>query len=105
METTKKTETPQEMIDKFKGKALNYVIIVKEVVKENVTASGYDMSGIVDKNEKYKQGVVISMGEGCPKDGIKAGDVVLYDGYKASPLTIYAETYVSLLYGDLILAL
>ena len=95
----------KEIVDLFIGQALNYVIIVKEVENTNVTDFGFDVSNLSDKNEKYKKGIIVSVGESCPKEGIILGDVVLYDGYKTSPLTLNGEEFKTMLYGDLVMSI
>jgi co-chaperonin GroES (HSP10) len=54
------------MENKFKGKALNLIVVVEEIFNENKTASGLDLSGIVDANEKQKKGKVVSVGSNVP---------------------------------------
>jgi len=54
------------MSNKFKGKALNHNVIVKEKFVDNKTKHGIDLTGIVDANEKQKRGIVVSIGELCP---------------------------------------
>ena len=96
------------MENKFKGKALNLVVIVQEVFNENKTASGIDLSGIVDANEKQKMGRVVSVGEGCPKlsDGtftLKEGDEVIFDKYKMTPFTQDGTAYLLIDYRDIVI--
>lgn len=96
------------MENKFKGKALNLVVIVQEVSIENKTASGIDLSGIVDANEKQKMGRVVSVGEGCPKlsDGtftLKEGDEVIFDKYKMTPFTQNGTAYILIDYRDIVI--
>ena len=93
----------QEIVDKFKGKALNYVVVLKEIANVNETESGLDISSSVDKNEKYRKGIVVSIGSECPKDDVKLGDTVIYDKFKANPLTREAIEWTTLYYSDLIL--
>lgn len=115
---------------KFKGKALNTVVIVEEVFNENKTASGIDLSGIVDANEKQKMGKVVSVGEGCPRKKskitskykflsylmflanvlfakleytIKEGDEVIFDKYKMTPFTQNGVTYLMIDYRDIVI--
>ena len=97
-------ETPQEMVAKFKGKALNANVIIRQVSNENVSEGGLDMTMVVDKNENIKKGIVISVGAECPKgDGeIKPGDTVMYNSYKDSDLTLEGIGYKMVFYGDLI---
>lgn len=96
------------MKNKFKGRALNLVVVVQEVDNENVTASGIDLSGIVDANEKQKRGKVVSVGEQCPKlsDGnsvLKEGDEVIFDKFKMTPFTHDGVAYLLIDYRDIIL--
>ena len=93
----------QEIVDKFKGRALNFVVVLKEIENVNETSSGLDISSSVDKNEKYRKGIVVSIGTECPKDDVKLGDTVIYDKYKANPLTRDAVEYTTLFYSDLVL--
>jgi co-chaperonin GroES (HSP10) len=96
------------MSNEFKGKALNYVIVLKELIVENKTAGGFNVKSDVDANEKNKRGLVVSVGNLCPKDedGNKTvceGQEVIYDKYKASDLTLDGVTYQCVYYSDLIM--
>jgi len=96
------------MENKFKGKALNLVVIVQEVTIENKTASGIDLSGLVDANEKQKMGKVVSVGDGCPKlsDGtftLKEGDEVIFDKFKMTPFTQDGTAYIIIDYRDIVI--
>ena len=108
----------KKIVESFKGKALNFVVVLKEIENVNETSSGLDISSSVDKNEKYRKGIVVSMGDLCPKEPIvvfgitipfikkskvKLGDTVIYDKYKANPLTRDAVEYTTLFYSDLVL--
>jgi len=95
------------MENKFKGQALNLVVIVEEVFHENKTASGLDLSGIVDANEKQKRGRIVSIGTECPKktDGsytISIGDEVIFDKFKVTASTQDGIAYLMLDYRDLV---
>ena len=95
------------MDSKFEGQALNYVVIVEEVDNENITASGLDLTGIVDANEKQKKGKVVSVGTECPRmsDGsqtIKVGDVVIFDKFKMTPFTQKGKQYLLIMYSDIV---
>lgn len=92
----------QEIVDKFKGRALNFVVVLKEIENVNETSSGLNISSSVDKNEKYRKAIVVSIGTECPKDGIQLGDTVMYDKHKANPLTQNAVEYITLFYADLV---
>jgi chaperonin GroES len=95
------------MENKFEGQALNYVVIVEEVDNENITASGLDLTGIVDANEKQKKGKVVSVGTECPRlsDGsqtIKVGDQVIFDKFKMTLFTQKGKQYIMVMYSDLV---
>lgn len=95
---------------KFKGKALNLVVIVEEVFNENKTASGFDLSSVVDANEKQKRGKVVSIGESCPKlsDGsftLKEGDEIIFDKFKMTPFTQNGTQYLLIDYRDIVIVL
>jgi co-chaperonin GroES (HSP10) len=93
----------KEIVEKFNGRALNYVVVLKEIENVNETQSGLNISSSVDKNEKYRKGIVVSIGSECPKDDVKLGDTVIYDKFKANPLTRNAIEWVTLFYADLVL--
>lgn len=93
----------QEIVKSFKGRALNFVVVLKEIENVNETSSGLNISSSVDKNEKYRKAIVVSIGTECPKDGIQLGDTVMYDKHKANPLTQNGIEYVTLFYADLVL--
>jgi len=117
------------MENKFKGQALNLVVIVEEVFHENKTASGLDLSGIVDANEKQKRGRIVSIGTECPKKTskftskfkiisylmflfnmvfgkleytISIGDEVIFDKFKVTAFTQDGIAYLMVDYRDLV---
>jgi co-chaperonin GroES (HSP10) len=92
----------KKIVDSFKGQALNFVVVLKEIENKNETESGLNISSDVDKNEKYKKAIVVSIGTECPKDDIKTGDIVIYDKYKSSSFTQNAIEFTTLYYADLI---
>ena len=63
----------QEMVDAFNGKMLNYNVCLRQISNKNVTDGKIDMSMLVDKNEKFKKAIVISIGSECPK-----GDILVF---------------------------
>ena len=95
-----------EIVAAFPGKALNYIVVIKEIENENVTDYGFDVSNLVDKNQKYAKGIIVSMGENCKREdnGINEGAEVLYDKYKSSPLSVGGIEYKTLMFGDLVMA-
>lgn len=92
----------QEIVANFKGRALNFVVVIKEIENVNETSSGLNISSSVDKNEKYRKAIVVSIGSECPKEPVKLGDTVMYDKHKANPLTQNGIEYVTLFYSDLV---
>ena len=93
----------KKIVESFKGRALNFVVVLKEIENVNETASGLNISSSVDKNEKYRKGIVVSIGTECPKGDVNLGDTVIYDKFKANPLTRGAIEYTTLFYADLVL--
>lgn len=93
----------QEIVDKFNGIALNFVVVLKEVANINETETGLNIGSEVDKNEKYRKAIVVSIGSECPKDDVKVGDTIMYDKYKANELTIDAIQYKTIYYADLVM--
>ena len=95
-------------MENFKGKALNYNIIVKREFIENRTGAGIILDSEIDKNEKYRKGIVVSVGTLCPKnaDGtatIEIGNEILYDKYKMSEVTLDGQSYEIISYADLVM--
>ncbi len=86
---------------KFKGQALNYNVFLKRIEFENITGSGIDITSETDKNEKYRKGIVVSIGNLCPQI-VNIGQEVLYDSYKSSDVTIDGVTFESVLFADLV---
>ena len=98
----------QEIVDKFNGVALNFVVVLKEVTNVNETETGLNIGSEVDKNEKYRKGIVVAVGNLCPKnsDGtatIEVGNEILYDKYKMSEVTIDGISYEIISYADLVM--
>lgn len=92
----------------FKGRALNLIVVVEEIDNENITASGFDLTGIVDANEKQKKGRVVSVGEQCPKLSddtpvLKEGDEVIFDKFKMTHFTQNGKQYILIDYRDIVL--
>lgn len=98
-------EEISKIVESFNGKALNFNVIVKQIENKNETESGLDITSAVDKNEKFRKGVVVSVGEQCPENGIKPGDIILFDNYKTSPLTLNVIDYKIMYYSDLIMVM
>lgn len=110
------------MQNKFEGQALNLNVIVEEVDNENITASGLDLTGIVDANEKQKKGRVVSVGTECPsisykfkglfsfinffirkqKQTIQVGNTVIFDKFKMTLFTQKGKQYIMIDYRDLV---
>lgn len=95
---------------KFKGQALNSIVIVKQIENKQLTESGLDLSSKEDKNQKFRKGIVQSIGNLVPKkdDGmalLNPGDTIMYDGYKTSPITVDAEVYDCVYFNDVTMIL
>lgn len=93
----------EEIVSNFKAKALNFVVILKDIANINETESGLNIGSEVDKNEKYKKAIIVSIGSECPKDDVKVGDTIMYDKHKANDLTIDAVQYKTIYYADLVM--
>ena len=93
----------EEIVGQFKGQALNYVVVLKQIANVNETKSGLDVSSSVDKDQKYRKAIVVSIGSESPKEPVKLGDTVMYDKHKANPLTQNGIEYVTLFYAYLVL--
>jgi co-chaperonin GroES (HSP10) len=91
----------QEMVNAFPGRALNYNVVLRQIANVNVTENNLDLTNALDKNEKFKKGIVVSIGTECPKGDIELGSEVMYDSYKASNVTINNIEYTTLFYADL----
>lgn len=104
---------------KFK-RALNFNVVVEQVVLENKTAGGFDMSGYVDASESQQSGIVVSIGELCPKrklklfgieisflkkSTIKVGDTIVFSKFKVTSMTIGGVNYLIVPYPDLTLVI
>jgi len=90
--------------------ALNHNVIVEERVLENKTNGGFDLTGYADVNESQKAGVVVAIGELCPKDKegnhfIKEGQTIVFMKHKTTQFTIDGKPYQIVPYPDLVLAL
>jgi len=92
----------QEMVNAFRGKALNYNVIIRQVANKNVTENGLDTSMAIDKSEKFKKGIVVSIGTSCPEGDVGLGSTVIYDSYKASKVTLENVEYSCIFYADLL---
>lgn len=92
----------QEMVNVFKGRALNYNVVLREIPNENITEGGLDMTTALGKNEKYKKGIVISIGSACPEGNVEVGNTVMYDQYKGSKVTLDTIEYEIIFFSDLI---
>ena len=101
----------QEMVDAFKGKALNYVVVIRQIVNKNVTEGGIDLTLSTQKSENHKRGIVVSIGHGCPiknDEGVvlvKEGSEVIYDGYKGTKITFDGIEYETIFFADLVFVL
>jgi co-chaperonin GroES (HSP10) len=95
------TKEVEEIIKLCNAQALNFVVIIKEIENVNITESNLDLSLSVNKNEKYRRAIVVSIGTECPKDFVKVGDEILFDLFKTSDLTLNGTEFKTLYYSDL----
>ena len=98
------------MVTNPQFQALNFNVIVEQVVLDNKLASGFDLSGYTDATEVNQAGKVVSVGERCPanKDGeqsLKVGMIVIYSKHKVTNMTLHGKTYSIVPYSDLVLTL
>jgi len=95
--------------NKFSHEALNYNVIVKEVRIRHFSESGLDITEKIEKDEKFRSGIVLAIGNlitsEIPDAKISVNCQVLFDNYKGSDVTIDGVTYKSILYSDLLLVL
>lgn len=94
----------------FPGQALNHIVIVKQIENKQESKSGLDLTSVEDKNQKYRKGIVKSIGNLCPKDDdgkphLNVGDTIMYDGYKVSPITVNSEVYDCVYFSDVTMIL
>lgn len=94
----------------FKGTATNDNVVIKEVLTKNITKTGLDITSSEDKNQKFKVGVVESLGNLCPKDDnnnpiVKVGDKIMYDAFRGSPVTLDSEVYTIIRFIDIVIVL
>jgi co-chaperonin GroES (HSP10) len=97
-------------MNSFKGRAVNFNVVVQQIENKQVTASGFDITAEVDKNQKFKKGLVFDVGIGCPKDEdgnyvLKSGDEIFYDDNRATPLYLEAIKYSVIHFQDITLIL
>jgi co-chaperonin GroES (HSP10) len=92
----------QEMVNAFPGRALNYNVVLRQIANKNVSENNLDLTNALDKNEKFKKGIVVSIGTECPKGDIELGSEVMYDSYKASKVTLDTIEYEIVYFADLI---
>jgi len=107
----------KKIVNSFKGKMLNFNVCIRQIENVNVTENNLDLTMVTDKNQKYKKGIVVSMGTECPKrslvifgitipfikvSDIKVGDEIIFDGYKGSKVTLDTIEYEIVYYADLV---
>lgn len=90
----------------FNGQAVNYNVVVEEMELKNISSSGIDLTSSEDKNQKFKRGIVQSVGLACPKNDegemvLKVGQEILYDGYKGSTVTLETKVYSIISFADI----
>lgn len=63
-------------------KATEYNVIIKEIIESKVSKGGIVMGNT--KDVKFKRGEVLAVGDKVKN--VNKGDIVHYDGYRASPI-------------------
>ncbi|ACL68962.1 co-chaperone GroES [Halothermothrix orenii] len=86
-------------------KPLNDRVAVKYLEEEEKTRSGIVLPDTA-KEEKPQQGEIVAVGKGCtPEDGdpeVKVGDLVVFDKYSGTKVTIDGEDYIILNLEDVL---
>lgn len=90
----------------FKGQCLGSNVIVEPIENVQLSEGGIDLTHVIDKNQKWGKGIVVSIGERVPldKEGnpyIKIGDTVLFDKNKASEYVEETIEYKAMYYDDI----
>ena len=96
------------MENKSKFQALNFNVIVEATVLKFVADWGYDFRGYISATESQQAGVLVSIGEGCPKDGegnhfISEGQTVVFSKHRVTQMTIDTKPYLVIPYSDIVL--
>ena len=95
-------------VPEFKGQALNTNLIIYNIEAEHKTASGLNIASDEDKNQRFQKGIVISVGNDCPKNEekqflVKVGDTVWFDKNKQTPFMYRGELFTNVKFADLII--
>ncbi|HEY6143753.1 MAG TPA: hypothetical protein VIV55_10115 [Flavobacterium sp.] len=90
----------------FSGKCLGSNVIVIPIENKQLSEGGVDLTFLIDKNQKWGKGIIVSIGENVPlnKKGIpylKEGDVVLFDKNKATDYVEDTVEYKAMYYNDI----
>jgi co-chaperonin GroES (HSP10) len=90
----------------FKGQCLGSNVIVEPIENVQLSKGGVDLTHLIDKNQKWGKGIVISIGEKVPldKEGIpyiQIGDTVLFDRNKATDYVEETTEYKAMYYDDI----
>jgi len=81
-------------------KAILTCVVLREIKEEKENSYGFTITADT-KNEKFKRGTVLSAGELC--EGIKEGDVVIYDMHRSNKITYQGESLVAAEYGAIVI--
>ena len=81
-------------------KAILASVVLREIKEEKENSYGIVVTADT-KNEKFKRGTVLSSGELC--EGIKEGDIVVYDMHRSNKITYKGENLVLAEYGAIVI--
>ncbi len=89
----------------MKIKPLDNRVAVKFIQEDEKTRSGIVLPDTA-KEEKPQQGKIVAVGKGCcPEDGepeVREGDMVVFDKYAGTKVTIDDEEYVIVSLDDVL---
>lgn len=94
----KTTKTPKEMVFDLN----DFVFIGNHVLVKGIKAgSASGWAKPKQKDDKPEFGQVISVGEECPQDKVREGDIILFGRYVTEATDNKGETFYFLRYEDI----
>jgi co-chaperonin GroES (HSP10) len=93
-------------MDKWTGKCVGSNFVAKPIENVQITDGGINLTTVLDKENRFGKGIVISIGENAPLDPegnpyVKAGDTILYDRNKITPYIEETIEYVAGYYDSI----
>ena len=94
----------------IKIRALVDNVVLEPIFLDNKTDGGFDLTGIVDVNEKQASGIIHSFGEMCGKDlegnyTLREGMTIVYNKHNQTPMTLDGKSYILIPYRNVFLSL